>query len=206
MIRHLNNNSIPMKTIQFAFFSLSFAALLFTSCKEETGNDPASVQQEETVTSTSNKGQAYIDDESSTPTALRIAMESPDHSTLVAAVEAAGVQNSLVNVGPLTVFAPTNGAFDKLPEGTVEELVKPENKGKLAYILKNHVAPSNYPIDMLKKNVLKGRTLYMASGENVEVTQEGDDIYVGGAKIIGTVKASNGWVHIVESLILPEKK
>ncbi len=114
------------------------------------------------------------------------------------------MQNALVNVGPLTVFAPTNEAFDKLPEGTVEELVKPENKSKLAYILTNHVAPSNYPTDMLLKNVRKGRTLYMASGENVEITREGDDIYVGGAKILGTLKASNGWVHVVDSVILPK--
>ena len=132
-------------------------------------------------------------------------MESEDHTTLVTAVEAAGVENSLVNVGPLTVFAPTNAAFSKLPEGTVEDLLKPEKKSKLAYILKNHVAPSNYPIDMLEKNIKKGRPLYMASGENVEVSKEGEDIMVGGAKIVGTVKVSNGWVHVVEDVILPKE-
>lgn len=194
-----------MKSIKFIFFSLGLAGLVFTtSCKEETRTEAASVPQEENAVPASNKGQAYIADESENPNALRIALESPDHTTLVAAVEAAEVQNALVNVGPLTVFAPTNEAFDKLPEGTVEELVKPENQSKLAYILTNHVAPSNYPIEMLLKNVQKGRTLYMASGENVEVTQEGDDIYVGGAKILGTVKASNGWVHVVDNVILPK--
>jgi uncharacterized surface protein with fasciclin (FAS1) repeats len=162
------------------------------------------MQQEENSVPASNKGQAYIEGESENPNALRIALDSPDHTTLVAAVEAAGVQNALVNVGPLTVFAPTNEAFDKLPEGTVEDLIKPENKSKLAYILKNHVAPSNYPVDMLLKNVKKGRTLYMASGENVEITKKGNDIYVGGAKILGTVKASNGWVHVIDSVILPK--
>lgn len=194
-----------MKTIKILFFSVSLAGLLLsTSCKEETNTESASVPLEEGAVPASNKGQAYIADDSETPNALRLALESPDHTTLVAAVEAAEVQNALVNVGPLTVFAPTNEAFDKLPEGTVEELVKPENKSKLAYILTNHVAPSNYPVDMLLKNVKKGRTLYMASGENVEVTQEGDDLYVGGAKIIGTVKVSNGWVHVVDSVILPQ--
>ena len=193
-----------MKTIKLVFFLFSFTAMLFTSCKDAAENETVTVEQEETTSSASNKGQAYIEDESATPNALRIAMESPDHTTLVAAVEAAEVQNALVNVGPLTVFAPTNAAFDKLPEGTVEDLVKPENQSKLAYILTNHVAPSNYPVDMLLKNVKKGRTLYMASGENVEVTQEGDDIFVGGAKILGTVKASNGWVHVVDSVILPK--
>ena len=196
-----------MKTIHL-FLSLSFsAALLFTSCKEGPSTPEATTPNEkESVEVESNKGQAYIDDESETPNALRVAINSEDHSTLVAAVEAAEVQNALVNVGPLTVFAPTNAAFDKLPEGTVEDLLKPENKEKLAYILKNHVAPSNYPVDMLNKNIEKGRTLYMASGENVEITREGEDILVGGAKILGTVKASNGWVHVVDAVILPKNK
>ncbi len=195
-----------MKKIKFTILCLSLGAfILTTSCKDDKEtNNVAPTPQEEGAIPASNKGQAYINDESDNPNALRIAIDSPDHTTLVAAVEAAEVQNSLVNVGPLTVFAPTNEAFDNLPEGTVEELLKPENKSKLANILINHVAPSNYPVDMLLKNVKKGRTLYMASGENVEVTQEGDDIYVGGARILGTVKASNGWVHVVDKVILPK--
>ena len=194
-----------MKTLKLSLFLLSLSALLLSiSCKEkETGETPP-VNQEEGPAPASNMGQAYIEGESDNPNALRIAIDLQDHTTLVAAVEAAEVQNALVNVGPLTVFAPTNEAFEKLPEGTVEDLVKPENQSELAYILKNHVAPSNYPVDMLLKNVKKGRTLYMASGENVEITQEGDDLFVGGAKILGTVKASNGWVHVVDSVILPK--
>lgn len=193
-----------MRTIHY-FFSLTLSGLfLLTGCKQNAETtEPASGVEQEAVQAESNKGQAYIDDDSETPNALRVALNSEDHTTLVAAVEAAEVQNALVNVGPLTVFAPTNEAFNKLPEGTVEDLLKPENKGKLAYILKHHVAPSNYPVDMLNKNVDKGRTLYMASGENVEITREGEDLFVGGAKILGTVKASNGWVHVVDSVILP---
>ncbi|GAB2769229.1 fasciclin domain-containing protein [Salinimicrobium soli] len=194
-----------MKTNHY-FLSLFLSGLfLFTGCKEDAKtSESVSGSEQETVQSGSNKGQAFIDDESETPNALRVAINSEDHTTLVAAVEAADVQNALVNVGPLTVFAPVNSAFDKLPDGTLDDLLKPENKSKLAFILTNHVAPSNYPIDMLKKNVEKGRKLYMASGENVEVTQEGDDIYVGGAKILGTVNASNGWVHVVDAVILPK--
>ncbi len=194
-----------MRTIHY-FFSLVLTGLfLLTGCKQDSKTaESASGREQESVQAESNKGQAYIDDESETPNALRLAIESPDHTTLVTAVEAAGVQNSLVNVGPLTVFAPTDEAFEALPEGTVENLLKEESKRDLAYILKHHVAPSNYPIDMLHKNVDKGRTLYMASGENVEVTREGEDIYVGGAKIIGTVKVSNGWVHVVDKVILPK--
>lgn len=196
-----------MKTLKNLSSLLVLGALLiFSSCndKKQVETEVNSQAPAQTSESASNQGQAYIAGESETPNALRIAINSEDHTTLVAAVEAAGVQNSLVNVAPLTVFAPTNAAFDKLPDGTVEDLVKPENKNTLATILKNHVAPSNYPVDMLEKNIARGRTLYMASGENVEITQQGDDLFVGGAKIIGTVKASNGWVHIVDNVILPK--
>lgn len=193
------------KSILFAFLMLT-GTLIFVGCKDKSADDApetTSTQTEATET-TSNKGQAFIEDENSEPNALRTAINSPDHTTLVAAVQAAGVENALVNVGPLSVFAPTNAAFEKLPAGTVEDLLKPENKEKLAYILKNHVAPSNYPIETLIKNVEKGRSLYMASGESVPVTREGDDIYVGGTKIVGSIKVSNGWVHVVEDVILPK--
>lgn len=197
-----------MKSISFLMtISLLISSFVLIGCKDNTADESeaATTANETSLDAESNRGQAFIDDDSETPNALRLAMDSKDHTTLVAAVEAADVQNALVNVGPLTVFAPTNAAFDKLPDGTVEDLLKPENKSKLAYILTNHVAPSNYPIEMLEKNIEKGRSLYMASGENVDVSKEGDDIIVGGAKIIGTVKVSNGWVHVVEDVILPKE-
>ncbi len=193
------------RSILFAFLIVA-GTMLFVGCKEKSSEDVpvASTDAEEATDAASNRGQAFIEDENSEPNALNIAINSPDHTTLVAAVQAAEVENALVNVGPLTVFAPTNAAFDKLPEGTLEDLLKAENKEKLAYILKNHVAPGNYPIETLKKNVEKGRTLYMASGEYVPVTHTGEDIYVGGTKIVGSVKVSNGWVHIIEDVILPK--
>lgn len=180
--------------------------MLFVGCKEKSSEEVPSINTDSEGTSeaTSNRGQAFIEDENSEPNALNTAINSPDHTTLVAAVKAAEVENALVNVGPLSVFAPTNAAFDKLPEGTLDNLLKPENKDKLANILKDHVAPGNYPIETLRKNVEKGRTLYMASGEYLPVTQEGEDIYVGGTKIVGSIKVSNGWVHIIENVILPE--
>lgn len=195
-----------MKSINF-FLAMIFivGSTMLTGCKQaNSGEVKSPVTTKEKNESSSNKGQAYIEDESGTPNALRIALDSQDHTTLVAAVEAAEVQNALVNVGPLTVFAPTNEAFNKIPKETLDELLKPENKQKLAYILKNHVAPSNYPIETLRKNVDKGRNLYMASGENVSVTREGDDIFVGDTKIIASIKVSNGWVHVIEDVILPK--
>lgn len=176
----------------FVFFSLF-------SCQEEKDADKAT----EDVTSsetTEKQGQAFIKDDVSQPNVLDIAMESKDHTTLVAAVQAAGLENSLVNAGPLMVFAPTNAAFDKLPEGTVEDLLKPENKDKLAYILKHHVTPGNYDKEFLKKF----KKLGQASNENVEVTVDGEDVYVGGAKIIASVPAGNGIVHVVDKVILPK--
>jgi len=197
-----------MKTNQTKIALILLAPLLlFFGCKQQNASPNASKETTEVSSSaSSNKGQAFIEDEGATPNALRLAINSPDHTTLVAAVQAAGVENALVNVGPLTVFAPTNAAFDKIDKATLEDLLKPENKSKLAYILTNHVAPSNYPIETLIKNVEKGRKLYMASGEYLEVTKEGEDIFVNGTKIIASVKVSNGWVHIIEDVILPKKQ
>ncbi len=126
-----------------------------------------------------------------------------DFSTLVAAIEAAGVEDAVVNAGPLTIFAPLNSAFAKLPEGTVETLVQPENKSKLAYILTNHVAPANYPIKQLKKEARKGRKLYMASGKYLVVEDKGGDIFVGGTKVLKTVSVSNGWIHVIDDVLVP---
>ncbi|MBT3688761.1 MAG: fasciclin domain-containing protein, partial [Cryomorphaceae bacterium] len=130
---------------------------------------------------------------------LHVAINSKDHSTLVLAVQAAELENSLVNAGPLTVFAPTNEAFDELPPNTVSSLLERENIDKLAFILKHHVTPGNYSKDFIKKF----KKLGQASNENVPVEVKGDDVYIGGAKIIASVKASNGTVHIVDKVILP---
>jgi uncharacterized surface protein with fasciclin (FAS1) repeats len=150
-----------------------------------------------------HQGQASVVDETSEPNALQTAVANKDFSTLVAAVEAAGVQDALVNAGPLTVFAPLNTAFEKLPPGTVETLVKPENKATLTHILVNHVAPANYPEAQLKKEAKKKRKLYMASGVYLEVEDKEDGIYVGGTKILKTVKVSNGWVHVIDDVLVP---
>ena len=147
----------------------------------------------------SNKGQAFIEDDESKPNVLQIAIGSPDHTTLVAAVQAAELENALVNAGPLMVFAPTNEAFDALPAGTVEDLLKPENKEALANILKYHVTPGNYSKDFLKKF----KKLGQANNQNVPVEVQGDEVLVGGAKIIASIPAGNGIVHVVDKVILP---
>lgn len=163
--------------------------------KTEKQETPAVAESAET----SKQGQAFIADDESTPNVLQIAMGSPDHTTLVAAVQAADLENALVNAGPLMVFAPTNAAFDALPEGTVAGLLKPENKDALANILKHHVTPGNYSKDFLKKF----KKLGQANDQNTTIEVKGDDVYVGGAKIVASVKAGNGIVHVVDKVILP---
>lgn len=185
-----------MKTI--FFYLLCLTVLL--SCKNETNQGTQTSISPEAV-SGSNKGQAFIEDASATPNILQIAISSPDHTTLVAAVQAAELENALVNAGPLMVFAPVNSAFDALPEGTVESLLKPENKNQLAGILQYHVTPGNYSKDFLKKF----KKLGQANNQSVEVTVEGDDVFVGGAKIIASIPASNGIIHVVDKVILPQQ-
>ena len=132
--------------------------LLICACssgeKEDTGTTSSSYFDSNTPL-----GQASYSDDVSAKNILQVAMSSPDHTTLVAAVQAAEIEHVLVNAGPLTVFAPTNAAFDALPEGTVETLLKPENKSKLAFILINHAAPGSFNLKALKKEARKGRKI-----------------------------------------------
>lgn len=187
-----------LKLIMWPLLSVFILSCNTNAEKDKTADSTTTEKSQERT------GQAFIDDKSELPNALKLAMGSADHTTLVAAVQAAEVENALVNVGPLTVFAPTNSAFGKIDQNTLNDLLKPENKSQLAFILTNHVAPSNYPVEMLMKNAEKNRKLYMASGEYLEVTNVNGDLLVGGTKIVATVKVSNGWVHIVQDVILPK--
>lgn len=189
-----------MKTAKLKLFGLLLMLFLIISCKNEkkTGDTTSPVSTE--ATDNQKKGQAFIEDDGSTPNVLQIAIGSPDHTTLVAAVQAAELENALVNAGPLMVFAPTNAAFEALPAGTVEDLLKPENKAALASILKHHVTAGNYDKEFLKKF----KKLGQADDTNAVVEVKGNDVYIGGAKIIASIKAGNGIVHVVDKVILPQ--
>lgn len=187
-----------MKTTHLQLLTGTFLMLfLICSCKNESKNGKATGTSE--TTATEKQGQAFIENDVSTPNVLQIAIGSPDHTTLVAAVQAAELENVLVNAGPLMVFAPTNAAFDALPVGTVENLLKTENKAALAHILKHHVTAGNYSKEFLKKF----KKLGQANDQNALVEVKGDDVYVGGAKIIASIPAGNGIVHVVDKVILP---
>ncbi len=190
-----------MKKINLTISFLAVLALFMVSCNS--GEKKQEVPVTPTEKASQGKGQSAVSDDVSAANALQVAKSLDDFKTLVAAIEAAGVEDAVVNVGPLTIFAPVNGAFDKLPAGTVDDLLKPENKSKLAFILTNHVAPANYPIEQLKKEAKKGRKLYMASGKYLLVEDKEDGVYVGGTIILKTVKVSNGWIHVIDNVLVP---
>ncbi|WP_412987813.1 fasciclin domain-containing protein [Pontimicrobium sp. IMCC45349] len=180
---------------------ISALLVLFVfNCKNEVTKESNNTVEKET--STERTGQAFLSDDEATPNCLQIAIGSPDHKTLVAAVQAAQVENALVNVGPLTVFAPTDAAFAALPEGTVENLVKPENKEALANILKYHVTPGNLSTTILTKLPKLGQ----ANNQYVKVEVVDGKPVIGGANIIASVKAGNGIVHVVDKVLLPPTK
>lgn len=183
-------------------------AVFLISCENETKSTENSENPTVKVeTSTKKKGQSTVRaSKGEDANVLQVAKSLPDFSTLVVAVKAAGVEDALVNAGPLTVLAPLNSAFDKLPAGTVETLLKPENKSKLALILKNHVAPANYPIKQLTKEAKKERKLYMASGEYLVVENKDGKIFVDGTEILKSVKVANGWIHVIDQVLVPSEK
>ncbi len=178
----------------------AFLALALIACKTENKSTVEASKDTPTEAETGERqGQAFIKDDESKPNVLQIAIGSADHSTLVAAVQAAQLENSLVNAGPLTVFAPTNAAFEALPPGTVEDLLKPENKDALANILKYHVTPGNLSKDFLKRF----KKLGQANNQDVPVEVKEGEPLIGGAKIIASVPAGNGIVHVIDKVLLP---
>ena len=141
------------------------------------------------------------------------AVNSKDHTTLVAAVKAAGLVETLQSEGPFTVFAPTNSAFDKLPEGTVATLLKPENLKMLQTILTYHVVAGNYKaadiMTLVKKNNGKA-TFKTVSGGELTATMKGKNLMLTDANgnmatvTIANVNQSNGVIHVIDTVVLPK--
>lgn len=141
------------------------------------------------------------------------AVNSKDHTTLVAAVKAAGLVDTLKSKGPFTVFAPTNAAFEKLPEGTVDTLLKPENKGMLTKVLTYHVVAGKMDSKKIMKAIKKGNgkaTFKTVSGDTLTAMMEGKSLVLmdekGGKSMvtIADVRQSNGVIHVVDTVVLPE--
>lgn len=186
-----------MKSKLITTASITFL-LLASSCNS--GDNDAQTAAAVTTDNTPTTGQSGVKDDMSAKNVVQVAISSKDHTTLVAAVKAAELVDVLSNAGPFTVFAPTNAAFDKLPAGTVDGLLKPEKKDALTDILQYHVSVGVFKEDMLQD----GQSLGQVNGGNITISKKADGIYVNGtAKIIASIPASNGIIHVIDAVLLP---
>ena len=134
-------------------------------------------------------------------TIVQNAAANKDFTTLVAAVKAAGLAETLSGKGPYTVFAPTNEAFKKLPAGTVESLLKPENKEKLAAVLKYHVVSGT----VMAKDVVKLKKAKTVQGSEAPIKVVGSKVTVAGAQVVKTdIACKNGVIHVIDTVMLPK--
>lgn len=176
---------------------IAIVALAVFSC---TKSEIKADNNSETASSPAVGGQEAVVDEDSAPTIVKLAVGNKDLSTLVTAVQTAELTTSLSNAGPFTVFAPTNAAFEKLPVGTLDDLLKPENKDKLSDILGHHT----YVGVIKEEQMTDGQNLGMVDGKNITIKMvNGKPTINGTVNIIASVAASNGMVHVVDSVILP---
>ena len=174
-------------------------ALLFIACNSNT-ESAKTASSEAAITA---GGQEAVIDDISQKDVVKIAVGSKDHTTLVAALQQADYVDDLSNVGPFTVFAPTNAAFDKLPAGTVEGLMKNEKKADLQNILEYHVAVGGYKTE----NMLDGQKINMVNLDNITLSVKDGKVMVNGtANIIASIPAANGIIHVVDAVLLPPAK
>ncbi len=178
------------------FLALTIAAFL-ASC-----NNNPNPEQNSSTESITHAGQSAVQDDQSNKDVVKVAVGSKDHTTLVTALKAAEYVDVLSNAGPFTVFAPTNAAFEKLPAGTVDNLLKPEAKGDLQNILEYHVFVGG----ITTEKMTDGQILNQANLDNVTIGVKDGKYTVNGATIIASVPASNGVVHIIDAVLLPPVK
>ena len=183
-----------MKTLSPYAFILWVCFSCSSGSQERQVPAPASESESATLA-----GQSAVKDDESQKNVVQTAIASPDHTTLVAALKAAGYVDALSNAGPFTVFAPVDAAFKQLPEGTLDNLLKPENKPALRDVLEYHVY-----VGVIRENMIQnGMKLDQVNGKKVSFTKEGDKILVNGANILATVPTSNGVVYVVDKVLLP---
>lgn len=183
-------------------FILPAITLLFMlgSCNNETKTTETTASAEPSTTA---GGQEAVQDDESAKDVVKVAVGSKDHTTLVAALKQAELVTSLSNAGPFTVFAPTNAAFDKLPPGTVDGLMKDDKKADLQNILQYHVSVAVYKTENMKD----GQIIGQANGDNITLSVKDGKVMVNGtANIIASIPASNGIIHIIDAVLLPPAK
>ena len=186
--------------MQKEFFSLLtsavFSVVFFVACNNEAEKKPA---EDTTVMTTVEPAPAPAE---APKDIVDLAIASADHSTLVAAVQAAGLVETLKGAGPFTVFAPTNAAFSALPAGTVEGLLKPEKKADLSSILTYHVVPGTVKAADLKD----GQKIKTVQGAELTVSIKDGKVMIDGANVTAAdLVASNGVIHVIDAVVMPKK-
>jgi len=190
---------MKMKHVIYTFCILGFG-IIISSCNSNSGGEDKATNQTEEINP--GAGQSAVQDETSQKDIVKVAVGSADHTTLVAALKAAEYVDVLSNAGPFTVFAPTNAAFDKLPAGTVEGLLKPEKRPDLRNILEYHVY-----VGKLEQSFFKdGQSLGQVNGGKVAMGVKDGKVTVNGANILASVPCSNGIIHVVDAVLLPPEK
>ncbi len=181
-------------------YILIFVMALFVfSCGQQSASTESATPEEAPAV---GGGQSNVKDDVSQQDVVHIAVNSPDHTTLVTALKTAEYVDVLSNAGPFTVFAPTNAAFDKLPAGTVEGLLKPESKDALRNILEYHVY-----VGVLTETMMQdGMKLNQVNLDNVTIGKKDGKITVNGANVLGSARGSNGIVYIIDTVLLPPDK
>ncbi len=179
---------------------LSVAVLIaIFSCNQGTEDKTEKVSANDSTTVAAG-GQERVNDNESQKDIVKTAVSSKDFTTLVAALKQADLVTSLSNAGPFTVFAPTNAAFDKLPAGTVEGLMKDDKKVDLANILQYHVALGG----LKSEDFQDGQVLGMANGDNVTIhVKDGKITLNNSAQITGVIQAANGIIYSIDGVLLP---
>jgi len=189
-----------MKNILTSLFMIAFVCNLLVSCSSNDKKTEESVSSDNAnVAASGGGGQSTVVDDVSQKNIVQVASGSADHTTLVAAVKAADLVNALSNAGPFTVFAPTNAAFDKLPKGTVEDLLTPEKKEALQNILQYHVSVAVYKTE----SFTDGQILGQVNGDNVTMNVKDGKVTVNGANIVASIPTSNGIIHVIDAVLLP---
>lgn len=186
-----------MKNKKFYLAILVSVGMILFSCGGGKPEAAASVEG-----APADGGQSTVADDMSQKDVVHVAIGSADHTTLVTALKTAEYVDVLSNAGPFTVFAPTNAAFDKLPAGTVEGLLKPESKDALRNILEYHVAVGVYKLENLKD----GQKINQVNLDDVVIGVKDGKYTVNGANILGTAPASNGVIYVVDAVLLPPEK
>ena len=181
------------------FATVTGLALSLFACNTRS----ADAQAGEAASTEVTAGQSAVQDDESQKDVVKVAAGSADHTTLVAAVKQAELVDALSNAGPFTVFAPTNAAFEKLPAGTVEGLMKDDKKADLQDILQYHVY-----VGIIKQELMQdGMTLGQVNGGNITISNKDGKIVINNsATIVASIPASNGIIHVIDGVLLPPAK